>query len=486
MTRTRTTSLRDLSSFGDVAAEDDAVLDYFLTTDAVDRIRRNEVLLVLGRKGAGKTALVRHFAEGNTKSFSRSITLGGYPWNVHAQRIDRGASDVEAYVSSWRYLIVIQLASLALSRAPDSSAESARSIRQFLADNYGGGMLQLDAILRPSKLRLTSMSFEPQVFGCKLGNIALDRSSGDLRLGMELDALSNMLLTATIDMARRFGIPALMLHFDELDQGISTITGERARMLAGLVLAARSVRQECRDCGVPIQPVIYLRTDLWDDLSFSDKNKISETLALRLEWDAESLLDLVQTRLRAKLGPAVAWETITTPDPMRGSHSKWNYILARTFLRPRDVIKFLNSALQQAKRRPDEPLGLSNPDVVNAREKYSAYLKAELDDEIIAHWPNWGEALQACSAISTITFQPGPFAEEYERRRSAANAVGTADALELLYRFSVIGYERRSGFGGSSWVFQYTTPEAGWDSRAARFKVHLGLKEFAKLREEDL
>ena len=58
------------------------------------------------------------------------------------------------------------------------------------------------------------------------------------------------------------------------------------------------------------------------------------------------------------------------------------------------------------------------------------------------------------------------------------------DALAQLYRFSVIAYERRSGYGGSSWAFQYTDPEAGWDNAATRFKVHPGLKEYAKLREE--
>jgi hypothetical protein len=60
------------------------------------------------------------------------------------------------------------------------------------------------------------------------------------------------------------------------------------------------------------------------------------------------------------------------------------------------------------------------------------------------------------------------------------------DALKMLYRFSVIGYKRRSGHGGSSWAFHYTTPEAGWDNGASYFKVHLGLKEVIKLREERL
>jgi hypothetical protein len=483
-TATKTISLRGLDSFGDVAAEDDAVLEYFLTTDAVTRIKNGEVFLVLGRKGAGKTALVRHFAEGNKRGLSRSLNLAGYPWAVHAERVDRGASDVEAYVSSWRYLIATQLAALALSRTMGVTDESAKAIRQFLIDNYGAESVRLDDVLRPTKLRLSNLSFEPMVLGCKLGGIALARNAGDLKLGTELNALSDLLLAATTKLARKMGAPSLMLHFDELDQGISTLTDERARMLSGLVLAARSVRQSFREGGVPLKPVIYLRSDLWDKLSFSDKNKITEKLSLRLEWDSDSLLELVTTRLRAKLGDDARWETITGNEQLKSSNNKWTFILSRTFLRPRDVIKFMNSALAQAQKRADEPLVLTNPDVVNARESYSNYLKAELDDEIMAHWPQWEEALQACSAISTMTFQRAEFEPEYDQRRSSANPLGAHEALEMLYRFSVIGYERRSGYGGTSWAFQYTNPEAGWDNRAARFKVHLGLKEFAKLREE--
>jgi len=482
-TTTRSLTLRGLNSFGDVAAEDDAVLEYFLTTDAVTRIKNGDVFLVLGRKGSGKTALVRHFAEGNGKGLSRSLNLAGYPWAVHAQRIDRGSSDVEAYVSSWRYLIAVQMASLAISRTKGATDESAKAIRQFLSDNYGES-LELDEVLKPSKLRLSSMSFEPTVLGCKLGGIALDRNPGDMKFGSELNALSDMLIAATVKLARKMGAPSLMLHFDELDQGISTLTDERARMLSGLVLAVRAVRQSCKDGGVPLKPVIYLRSDLWDKLSFSDKNKITEKMSLRLEWDSDSLLELVTTRLRAKLGAGARWETITQNEQLKSSNNKWTFILSRTFLRPRDVIKFMNSALTQAKKRPEDPLVLTNPDVVNAREQYSNYLKSELDDEIMAHWPHWEEALQACSGISTMTFQRDEFEKEYEQRRTEGNKLNCDEALEVLYRFSVIGYERRSGYGGSSWAFQYTNPEAGWDNRATRFKVHLGLKEFAKLRED--
>ena len=484
MSHTTTHSLRNLSSFGDVAAEDDAVLEYFLATDAVRDIETNRVFLVLGRKGSGKTAIVRHFCEGAGPTVSRALSLRGYPWNLHAQRIDRGASEIEAYVSSWRYALVSQLAALVLSKVGSNSKREVRSIKEFLQDNYGGHDVALSQLLRPQRLRLSKLSFEPMVLGNKLVGVNLDRNAGDLGLGLELNALTDSLLEAVRTLCASTGMPPLLLHLDELDQGLSSLDEARARMVIGLILAARTLRQQLQQKGTTVSVVVYLRSDLWQDLEFSDKNKISQTATLHLAWDADSLRRLVDARLRAKLRAGANWDSIVAPDLMRGSQTKWNHVLSRTFLRPRDVIKFLNATLASAKRRDEDPLVFSNEDMVGAREVYSRYLKDELDDEILPHWPLWEEALQACSAIATLTFERNQFVLEYEKRRSYGNSMSAEDALAMLYRFSVIAYERRSGYGGSSWAFQYTDPEAGWDNAATRFKVHPGLKEYAKLREE--
>lgn len=61
MTQSLPPELAELTSVGEVNAEEDAVLDYFLRTDAVSKIEKNRIYLILGRKGAGKTALVTHF-----------------------------------------------------------------------------------------------------------------------------------------------------------------------------------------------------------------------------------------------------------------------------------------------------------------------------------------------------------------------------------------------------------------------------------------
>jgi len=477
-------SLRGLNSFGDVAAEDDEVLDYFLTTDAAARIARNEVFLVLGRKGAGKTALVRHFSEGQGSEYARPLSLRGYPWNVHAKRVDSGASAIEAYVSAWRYLIVTELASLLLTKLRIQGSKDAKALQRFLVDNYGGIEPQLETILRPRRLKLSKLSFEPEILGNKLGGVALERGNRDLDLGLELNALSDAILSSIKYIVISSSIRNVTLHFDELDQGLSVLDETRQSMLIGLILAARSIRLSCKDIGCAINPIVYLRTDIWNELDFSDKNKISQTLTLNLEWDSDSLKKLVNNRISARLGDSANWTTITSESLMRGSQKKWDHILARTFLRPRDVIKFLNVILSETKKRNEDPLVFESPDIVAARPVYSAYLKSELDDEILAHWKTWEEALQACSAISTLTFNRQAFIREYEKRRSAHNGIEPEDALRLLYSFSVLGYERRSGYGGSSWAFQYVDPEIGWDQSSSRYKVHLGLKEFAKLREE--
>jgi hypothetical protein len=169
---------------------------------------------------------------------------------------------------------------------------------------------------------------------------------------------------------------------------------------------------------------------------------------------------------------------------MRGSQTKWSHIIARTFLRPRDVIQFLNCALSISLERQSDADFFDNEDIQRAREPYSRYLKQELDDELGPHWERWVEALQACSQIATITFQRDQFVEAYNRRKSPKNSVEADQALALLYQFSVIGYRGGIGTGGSSWIFQYSDPHAGWDSGASLLKVHLGLKEYAKLREE--
>lgn len=478
---------RGLESLGDVAAESDAVLDYFLITETTKSIEQGDIVLILGRKGTGKTALVRYFTEDESKKeTARAISLDGYPWKIHEQRIDASASEVEAYIASWRYLMAVQFAILLTNHSMvDSKTSEFLAIKAFLESNYGNVSPAIGDILLPDRLELSKTTLEPQILGNKLGGVSFERTNRNA--GRELSALTDTLMQTISNLASACGIQDLSLHFDELDRGLTTFDDSRKNMLIGLISAALSVSRESGKWPVRCRPIVYLRTDLWEALRFSDKTKITYGKTKVLEWDSDSLMKLVEARIRKQIDKNASWKSISSPNLMRGSQSKWDHILTRTFMRPRDVIQFLNSALTVANKRETQqgqPLIIQSKDITDARINYSTYLKRELDDEIGSHWQNWDDALKACSSISTVTFQYDQFVENYERRKSKANELSVDDALSMLYQYSVIGYEGRSGYGGSSWIFHYLQPQAGWDGKATRFKVHAGLKEYAKLREE--
>ena len=135
------------------------------------------------------------------------------------------------------------------------------------------------------------------------------------------------------------GISKISLHFDELDKGLSNLDSDREKMFIGLVLAARYFHANNKTSG-RICPIVYLRTDIWDQMSFSDKNKISQSSSVLLEWDSDALKKLVDLRISGKAGSGLSWNDIEDGALMRGSQTKWNHIVSRTFLRPRDVISF--------------------------------------------------------------------------------------------------------------------------------------------------
>lgn len=477
-----------IATFGEVAAEDDdAILDYFVETDSVKQITDGNKFLILGRKGSGKTALFRYFSEQQPKKIiSLPLNLRGYPWSLHAKRADGDSASAEQYEASWRFLIATEFAQLVASKMTATSkwTDEAKSLVEFFKVNYGGINVSLEDVLRPPSLTLSKASFEPVILGCKLGSIALERQNTG-GFSKEINALTDLILEAALYICNREGLGKILIHFDELDQGMVEFDDQRQLMVIGLILACRSINTESAKIGSPLKSIVYLRTDMWEKLIFSDKNKITQTNKWEIEWSESELLKLVNLRIN-KYIPKADWIKICDDQLMRGRQAKFSHITARTFKRPRDVISFLNISLELIKARVSTGSLiklLTNKDIVNSRRDYSAWLKRELDDEIKPHWDTWDQALRIISGIGVVNFSKKTFIEKYNKTKRVETH-SADEALEMLYEFSVIGYYRvSSGYGGSGYAFKYDQQGEGWDENAELFKVHLGLKEFAGLTE---
>lgn len=472
-------SFPEIKSIGKPSAEEDAVLDYFLTTDSVRQIEKNEIFLVLGRKGAGKTALVRHFTKDQTNPYYRALNLRGYPWALHGDLANKQGSETEAYVSSWRYLIASQAASAVLEAKWKNEIEAEKRLKTFFQSNYGAPVVDVDKVFAPERLVVDKATLNPTIAGNSIGTVEFKTVKPGF--GQQIDAVASEIMRLVSEIMAYRGSAHVELHFDELDFGIEKFERNRELLIIGLVLAVQSFRGVTVNAKQLVRPFIYLRQDLWDSFTFSDRNKISRGPALSLNWNSASLQQMVDIRLTKISGSDLKWNDLIDDRLMRGTQQKWDHIIARTLDRPRDVISFINIILE---RKSDASL-LSNEEISGARPEYSTYFKEELDDEIKAHWPDWDEALAALRDIGYVTFVKSQFEEAYDRVKTKKNKVSdSGEALKRLFEYSVVAYLRPKSGGGSDWVWKYKNRTSTYDGRAERFRVHPGLIEFASLREE--
>jgi hypothetical protein len=103
--RVRISMIAEWINFGQVSAERDENLSkYFFDNGVLQSIIGNRYqFLVLGRKGAGKTAVFQHLSDNPDKYLSTSdssvnLYLQNYSWNVHGLLATEGKASSLAYI----------------------------------------------------------------------------------------------------------------------------------------------------------------------------------------------------------------------------------------------------------------------------------------------------------------------------------------------------------------------------------------------------
>lgn len=350
-------------------------------------------------------------------------------------------------------------------------------IENFVVDSYGSRDPDLTQLFQPQKrLRFKG--------GLKL---ALASIEGETVLVKELP-LHIQEVNRTMQAAVLTALNPehdYYVCFDQLDLGFTIDDPRYTQRLVGLILAANDMWKAARDAGKRLSVVVFLRDDIYELLQFEDKNKVTENSMATVEWNQSNseltLKRLMERRFGEVTGVAenIDWtEVFDETKQMPGRQTKYQHICDRTFLRPRDMIKFCNEILA-AYREAEAADGLKfdNASVIAARPAYSSYLLRELDDEIAKHVPDYREYLEVLKRVGSVQFTPRRFQEEWSTR---GNLEGKSweSALEQLYEFSVIGYLKSGGGGGGSkYVWRHLDAGARFDPAAETFRVHAGFKE---------
>lgn len=487
--------LLDVESFGAVAAENDKRLyQYFLSTPAFERLGAMRSFLAIGRKGTGKTALYQGLeAQASATRFVSGLKFSDYPWRLHHDALNANAADSEKYVNSWHFLMLVELAKLAIRSEAPASADARKALREFIEGIWGNVAFSFRSFYEPTRFQIVKSEIKPQVAGISMAGVSKEWVERT-RLGESVGATLNWLEGALVS-----AVPndlELFVLFDELDTTFDLADKAYMSQLTGLLLAAKRVATWADAAGKRARALIFLRSDIFDLLQFSDKNKLLADAAVTVLWNddesgPESLRSLMDQRIRAEFDlkddEADPWAAVFDGDRMRGNQQQYKYMTARTYLRPRDIIQFANLALREAqarlRRNADGVHRITKDDIYAAREAYSHFLVREFDDELAGSSTGWHDCLEVVRRIHTEVFSPAEFEGEFGKLKGWKQT--TSEILEIMYRFGFIGFVQRGGRGGGSdVVFEHRSPMIAFDPEATQFRVHPGLKDYLGVVEE--
>ena len=463
--------------FGRIDAEaDENLSQYFVDTGVLGKLRSGRKHYVIGRKGSGKTAL---FRLSNSQSLGRAVIpleFNTYPWEMHKLVREQGLTPEASYVASWRFVFLVSVCRYWAERAEGDLGGTAKKFLSSIFQTEQPGVLDIliDRLKRLRKLQL------PEATGIgKIGAVEFEPSKAGPVLAQTLSQWCQILDKFVFE---NFDRMPCTITLDKLDDGWDA-KEESKLLLAGALKATRDMNLRLHRRDAPAAIVTFLRSDIYGELEFNDKNKISADIEF-LEWPEENLFDVAAVRIARSLNCSKdeAWSRVFSSDEMRQRASIRSYMLKRTMGRPRDIVAFCLNCKEVAIKYNHDRVETS--DVYEAEERYSRHIYDELIDEMHKQYPQASQYLRALRNLGKTRFTlpewKSASAGGHEEPSTAEEAV---NRLKVLFEHSVVGIPRKGGAGGG------TTHQYAYNDRflqpqfGEELVVHPSLKKHLQLVE---
>ncbi len=350
---TKGESLLQKLDIGASAAENEMkkLSNYYLKTDAYLKSLSGENQLVVGRKGAGKTAIflqIRDKERSPIKNIVLDLKPEGYKLIKFKDTIinflEEGTFE-HTIAAFWEYVLLLELCHKIVenhTRRPVYDSELYEPYDKLrIAYEMEGSDSEGDFSERLSFLieRFTNR------FKSKYGtreNIRLNRSE-----------LTDLLYKNDIFEIRKALIGYLKfkdriwLLFDNIDKGWASngLSHGDLVIIRTLIDACRKIQRFFFGSNINVYPVIFLRNDVYEHLvkETSDRQKESKVI---LDWvDIDLLRELIRLRIESSLNISSdsfeeIWRTICTSH--YAGEESFQFLVDRCLMRPRFLINLIN------------------------------------------------------------------------------------------------------------------------------------------------
>ena len=352
---------------GDVRAEaDHAMLSqaFFETPDYLTLLDSYDKVVVVGRRGTGKSALTYQLQLQWSSVRTNTVvliapdehhTLALRPWLT---RLGTSFLPIKASIRLlWRYGLILAAAQALTTKfkLKDAIAESPTLIQHL---NHWG---------KPD-----------QTFFDKIRSLMKRHVREEIERDEMIGHLADVLQIGQLEKELQKAIPhdhQIKVLVDRLDEGFEPDM-ESIAFIDGIITASIDISTAFRG---RMRPVVFLRDNIFRAVAHYDQDysRNIEAFTLRLHWDVNTLFYLVANRLRAAFDDKQEnnkrlWNRYTEYDLQDDEGFK--KCLNLTLYRPRDILLLLNSAFEAAlRRKPHQyPTAIAIADLEGSAKTISA------------------------------------------------------------------------------------------------------------------
>lgn len=377
-------------SIGDAIAENEmqTLGQYYLRTDQYGRASRGEVNLVVGRKGAGKTALfsqLRNEKRANVRNIVVDLKPEGYQLlRLKEDVLDYLAEGARTHLLTalFEYVLYLEICYKLL--------EKDRS--KYLRDNtLYDPYIALQEVYESGAANEGDFSERLLNLSRALANDFKERFSKDREQRLTSTQVTELIykhnirdVRTTLSRYLEFK-ESVWILFDNLDKGWSAhgLTDEDIIILRCLIDAARKVQRQMQADDHDFHCVVFVRNDVYQLLVEASADYGKESRAV-LDWhDADLLREMLRRRLiYGVLPPQTAFEKVwgsVCVSHFKGEETS-SYLIERSLMRPRNLIKLLGHCRGFAVGLEHERI--EEDDLRKGLRSYSLDLITEADQEL--------------------------------------------------------------------------------------------------------
>jgi hypothetical protein len=375
---------------------DDAELDekhgfldkVFLKTSIYHRAKEGQRELLIGRKGAGKSAICLSLKKAFEGEGVATILIA--PKTMSLQELEQFKISTlnkdEVYVFAWKHFLLLKIglkiyhriAGLESLRSKPLVKQRLKNVREFLVSANELERTFTEKLWgQSSSIRRLISKFTIKAYGLE-GTLETRPPEVQRRVVSELDNFQT-----NVDLLHEvLEATDVAVLIDKVDEIWADVDGSTTAII-GLIKAVHELNTSLQRSRL----ILFLRSDIYDILRFSDADKF-RTVEERLDWSDTDLKSLIARRGRVSAGLPIEeinalWNSIFEFSVQ--NQNSFQYIIKRTMRRPRELIQFCNRAKSIAQDHNHDQI--YKEDILSAEPLYSEWKLRDLASEFLVQYP---------------------------------------------------------------------------------------------------